>query len=205
MSSSFLSISLIRVHPFCIAYVRIFDGHTTGSVFLLNFIKNENNNGNMNITTECSSKGSHTYRGITLVLFYFHFAFFISHLIVIAPARVGSINAMRCDAFHPNSNVQHLCTFIYHQIDTIIVFHMFFFSLSLFLSVCLISPIHSDGWGWARGKDEFWNKTKKNLNCALWRMKFMPQFHFKQRWSYKMKWNESSWRFLVLHAIARSF
>lgn len=37
-------------------------------------------------------------------------------------------------------------------------------------------------------KMSFEIKQKKNLNCALWRMKFMPQFHFKQRWSYKMKW-----------------
>lgn len=132
-------------------------------------------------------EATHTEESLS---FSFTFTLHFSYLILLSSPRQEFARSMRCDVmrFIPIQMYNIFARSFTIKLIQLLFSTCFFFSLSLFLSVCLISPIHSDGWGWARGKDEFWNKTKKNLNCALWRMKFMPQFHFKQRWSYKMKW-----------------
>lgn len=132
-------------------------------------------------------EATHTEESLS---FSFTFTLHFSYLILLSSPRQELARSMRCDVmrFIPIQMYNIFARSFTIKLIQLLFSTCFFFSLSLFLSVCLISPIHSDGWGWARGKDEFWNKTKKNLNCALWRMKFMPQFHFKQRWSYKMKW-----------------
>lgn len=132
-------------------------------------------------------EATHTEESLS---FSFTFTLHFSYLILLSSPRQELARSIRCDVmrFIPIQMYNIFARSFTIKLIQLLFSTCFFFSLSLFLSVCLISPIHSDGWGWARGKDEFWNKTKKNLNCALWRMKFMPQFHFKQRWSYKMKW-----------------
>lgn len=132
-------------------------------------------------------EATHTEESLS---FSFTFTLHFSYLILLSSPRQELARSIRCDVmrFIPIQMYNIFARSFTIKLIQLLFSTCFFFSLSLFLCVCLISPIHSDGWGWARGKDEFWNKTKKNLNCALWRMKFMPQFHFKQRWSYKMKW-----------------